>query len=60
MTELEILQSFHKNPDGSWSCITPVSIEGISLDPGAIINRGTVMSELEQLAEKHPQFDTEE
>lgn len=44
MNEQELLRSFRKNPDGSWSCVKPVSIEGpggsVGLGPGASFTRG--------------------
>ncbi|MFC1926853.1 hypothetical protein ACFLWV_03795 [Chloroflexota bacterium] len=39
-------EAFQKNPDGSWSCVRPVTISGpsgqIQIGPGMSFNRGVL------------------
>jgi hypothetical protein len=60
MTEVEFLQSFARNLDGSWRAIKPVQIGGVGMGPGVAFGHGVSMggvnvaATLDQLAAKYP------
>jgi hypothetical protein len=60
MTEIEVLQSFRRNANGSWTALKPFSIGGVSAGPGISFSRGVAFSGLDlaalldQLAAKYP------
>lgn len=60
MTEIEFLQCFRRNLDGSWSVIRPINIGGVAMGPGVSFTRGVSMGGMEvaavldQLALKYP------
>ena len=63
MTELEVLDSFQRQPNGMWACVRPVTIKGpsgeISIGPGMSFSRGVAFmgidlaAMLDELALKH-------
>jgi hypothetical protein len=60
MNEVEFLQSFRRDGDGSWSAIKPINIGGVGMGPGVSFTRGVSMggievaAALDQLAAKYP------
>ena len=60
MTELEVLQCFRRNANGSWTAIKPFSIGGVSMGPGVSFIPGVsfshvdLASTLTALATKYP------
>ena len=60
MTELEVLQSFRRNADGTWTAVRGFTVGGVSMGPGVSFSRGVsfsgvdMASELDALAAKYP------
>lgn len=60
MTEVEFLQCFRRNFDGTWAAVKPVNIGGVGMGPGVSFSRGVSMGGMEvaavldQLAAKYP------
>ena len=61
MTEIEVLQSFRRNANGSWTPLRPVSLNGITMGTGVAFTQGVsfggvdLAAELNRLAAKFPQ-----
>jgi hypothetical protein len=63
MTEIEFLNRFQRQPNGTWACTKPIKIEGpngpfvirqgASFSPGAQVMGLDLAKELDQLAAKH-------
>ena len=55
----DVIDAFQRNADGSWTCITPVSLSGphglIQIAPGNRFSRGTFVMgvELARLLDEH-------
>ena len=60
MNEIEFLQSFRRNGDGTWSVTRPITIGSASMGPGATLGAGAfvgglnIVETLNGLAAKHP------
>ena len=60
MTDIEVLQCFRRNADGTWTATKPFSIGGVSMGPGVSFSRGVAFSGvdlasmLDQLAARYP------
>jgi hypothetical protein len=50
MTELEVLQSFRRNANGSWTPLKTVTIGGITVGPGVAFTPGVAFSGLDLAA----------
>ena len=50
----DLATAFRRNPDGSWSCLAPVTIEGpncaIHIEPGSTFSPGTRVEGLDVAA----------
>jgi hypothetical protein len=60
MTELDFLKAFRRNPNGSWTPTTTVTIGSVTMGPGVAFSVGVafggvdVAAELNRLAAKYP------
>lgn len=60
MTEIELLQCFRRNGNGTWSALKSITVGGVTMGPGVSFSRGVSFSGvdvahlLDQLAIKYP------
>jgi hypothetical protein len=63
MTEVEFLNRFQRQPNGTWACIKPIKVDGpngpfvirqgASFSPGAKVMGLDLAKELDQMTAKH-------